>query len=438
MRPAADRQTVGVTKRAIAAFLLAALNLRIAIAAVSPVLGDIQRGNGLPSAVAGLLTTIPVVCFGVFAFTAPRLTRHLGVNRLMALAMLLLTGGIALYLVPSVPAPFAATLVIGAAIAVGNVLMPGVAKRDFGSRTPVMMGLYSTCLFVGPALSAGLTVPLESATGLGWRDVLGLWALPAVAAVAVWAPRALRRAAPPPRAAGEAAAPRPGTPSLGAPSLGAPSLGALWRDPVAWAVTAFMGLQSLGYYSMLTWVPTIFTDHHMPAAQAGWMLSFSSFPGVVAALATPLLERRMRHRFVMVIAVVVLCATGYTGMAADPVPLAYLWMTALGLGQGAAVTLALGYIVARSPDTAHTGQLSTMAQGTGYIVACLGPFGVGILHAATGGWMVPALALAAVLAVELIAGIQASRDRHVLAAPRQPNTAPETPNDAGGVSSVTT
>lgn len=383
------------------AFLLAALNLRIAIAAVSPVLGEIQRDNGLPSAVAGLLTTIPIMCFGLFAFTAPRLTRHLGVNRLMTLAMILLTGGIALYLQPSVPAPFAATLVVGAAIAVGNVLMPGVAKRDFGARTPAMMGLYSMCLFIGPALSAGLTVPLESATGLGWRDVLGLWAVPAVIAVAVWAPRARHDGTPPPRAAGQPAGPR---------------LGELWHDPVAWSVTAFMGLQSLGYYSMLTWLPTIFTDHGMPAAQAGWMLSFSSFPGVVAALGTPLLERRMRRRYLLVIATVTLCATGYIGAATDPVPLAYLWMTALGLGQGAAITLALGYIVARSPDTAHTGQLSTMAQGVGYVIACLGPFGVGLLHTATGGWTVPIIALTAVLAVVLVAGIQASRDRHVLAA----------------------
>lgn len=397
-----------MTKRAIAAFLLAALNLRIAIAAVSPVLGDIQRDNGLPSAVTGLLTTIPVVCFGVFAFTAPRLTRHLGVNRLMTSAMALLTGGVALYLQPSVPAPFAATLVVGAAIAIGNVLMPGVAKRDFGSRVPVMMGLYSTCLFVGPALSAGLTVPLESVTGLGWRDVLGLWAVPAVTAVAVWAPRALGGEAHPPRTGGLPAGPR---------------LGALWRDPVAWSVTAFMGLQSLGYYSMLTWLPTIFADQHMPAAQAGWMLSFSSFPGVAAALATPLIERRMRRRYLLVVATVALCATGYIGVATDAVPLAYLWMTALGLGQGAAITLALGYIVARSPDAAHTGQLSTMAQGIGYMIACLGPFGLGILHTATGGWTVPIMALTVILAVELIAGIQAARDRHVLTT-TQPDTTP--------------
>jgi CP family cyanate transporter-like MFS transporter len=161
------------------AFLLVALNLRIAIAAVSPLLGDIQRDSGLTSSVAGLLTTIPIVCFGVFAFGTPRLTRRFGGNRLLLLAMLLLVGGIALYLQPSVPALFAATLVAGAAIAVGNVLLPGVIKRDFGSRAGLMTGLYSMALSAGAALAAGLTVPLRTATGLGWREVLALWAVPA-------------------------------------------------------------------------------------------------------------------------------------------------------------------------------------------------------------------------------------------------------------------
>jgi CP family cyanate transporter-like MFS transporter len=386
------------------AFLLVALNLRIAIAAVSPVLGDIQRDSGLTSSVAGLLTTIPIVCFGVFAFATPRLTRRFGGDRLLLLAMLLLAGGIALYLQSGVPALFAATLVAGAAIAVGNVLLPGVIKRDFGSRAGLMIGLYSIALFAGAALATGLTVPLRTATGLGWRDVLALWAVPAVLAAAACAPRALRPRSRPAPASGVPAAPR---------------LGALWRDPVAWAVTVFMGLQSLGYYALLAWLPTMFQDHHMPAGRAGWMLSFSSFPGMVTALATPVIERRLRHPQAMVVAAVLLCAIGYLGVLADPVPLAYLWMTALGLGQGATISLSLGYIVARSPDHAHTGHLSTMAQGTGYLIACLGPLGLGLLHSATGSWTMPILALTAVLVAELIAGLLASRDRHVLAPRRQ-------------------
>jgi CP family cyanate transporter-like MFS transporter len=228
--------------------------------------------------------------------------------------MLLLAGGITLYLQPSVPALFAATLVTGAAIAVGNVLLPGVIKRDFVSRAGLMTGLYSMVLSAGAALAAGLTIPLRTATGLGWRDVLALWAVPAILAAAVCAPRALRPGPRPAHASGATAAPR---------------LGALWHDPVAWAVTVFMGLQSLGYYALLAWLPTLFHDHHMAAGQAGWMLSFSSFPAMVAALATQAIERRLRRPQAAVVAAVLLCAIGYLGLLADPVPLSYLWMTAL-------------------------------------------------------------------------------------------------------------
>jgi len=174
-----------------------------------------------------------------------------------------------------------------------------------------------------------------------------------------------------------------------------------------------MGVQSFGYYAALAWLPTLLQDHGMSSGQAGWMLSFSSFPGIAAALLAPVLERR-GHSLTLVVLASLCAGGGLAGLLADPVPLAYLWMTLLGLGQGAAISLALGYIVARSPDVHHTGQLSTMAQGLGYLFACLGPFAVGLLHSATGAWTVPVLALLALLVVQLAAGLQAGRDRHVL------------------------
>jgi MFS transporter, CP family, cyanate transporter len=380
-------------------FVLVALNLRIAIAAVSPLLDVIQDDLGLSSGVAGLLTTVPVVCFGAFAFLTPVLTRRLGPHLLLGVAMVVLAAGSVLRLLPGVVPLYGSTLVAGAAIAVSNVLMPGLIKRDFAHRPGPMIGLYSVALFGGAALAAGLTVPIGDATGLGWHEVLALWAVPAALAALVWAPQTRRH-----EVAGAASV-----------EVAPPAMGRLLRDPVAWSVTAFMGIQSFGYYAALAWLPTLLQDHGMSSTQAGWMLSYSSFPGMVAPLVIPMLERRLRRTAVLVVLASVLCAVGLVGLLADPRPLAYLWMTVLGLGQGFAISLALGYIVARSPDAHHTGQLSTMAQGGGYLFACLGPFGVGLLHSVTGGWTVPVTALAALLAVQLVAGLQASRDRHVLA-----------------------
>jgi MFS transporter, CP family, cyanate transporter len=377
--------------------LVSALNLRMAIGALSPVLGTIQRDLGLSSAVAGLLSTVPVLCFGLFALTTPRLIRRFGMERLLLLAMIVITAGIALRVLPPVAALFAGTAVLGAGIAVGNVLVPGLIKQDFPGKAGLMTGLYSVSLFVGPALSAGLTVPIMHATGLGWRPAIAVWGVVAVLAAVLLFPRAARS----PRPGGTAAARR------------RPQ--GLWKDPLAWMVTGFMGLQSLGYYSGVAWIPTLLQDHGMSAGQAGWMLSYSSFPGLATALITPLAVRgRSRRAATLVVASVVTCAIGYLGLVAAPVSLAYLWMTALGIGQGMTISLALSFIVARAPDVHHTAHLSTMAQGVGYLIASAGPLGLGVLHDVTGGWTVPMITLTVILVPMLIAGIGASRNRHVL------------------------
>ncbi|MER6396807.1 MFS transporter [Kitasatospora sp. NPDC001603] len=393
--------------QAALAFSLAALNLRIAVASLSPVLAEVEHDEHLSSFGAGALSTVPVVCFGAFAFLAPRLTRRFGPHHLLWYALLALAGGIVLRSVPGVPALFGGTLIAGVAIAVGNVLMPQLIKHDFAGRAGLMLGCYSLALSGGAALAAGLVVPLASATGWGWRPVLALWAVPALLAALAWLPELL---VPDRRSASRR---RPEPVQRGGAGTAAP--GSLWRDRTAWAVTLYMGLQSLGYYAILSWLPTLLRDHGMSDSEAGWMLSFSSFPGMAASFAAPWLQHRLRPAFVPPLAASLLCATGFVGLLTSPVSGAYLWMTALGLGQGLAVGLALGYIVARSPDAHHTGRLSTMAQGIGYLIACLGPLGLGLLHSASGGWSLRVAVLLAVLVAQTVAAFGASRDRHVLA-----------------------
>jgi CP family cyanate transporter-like MFS transporter len=377
--------------------LVSALNLRMAVAAISPVLNTVQQDLGLSSATAGLLSTVPILCFGVFALATPRLIRRFGMERLLVLAMVVITAGIALRILPPVAALFAGTAVLGAGIAVGNVLVPGLIKQDFAGKASLMTGLYSVSLFVGPALSAGLTVPIMHATGLGWRPAIALWGGVAVIAIALLSPLAARH----PRATRAGALPHQPR--------------GLWKDPLAWMVSAFMGLQSLGYYSGVAWIPTLLQDHGMSAGQAGWMLSYSSFPGLAMALITPLVIRgRSRRAATLVVAAVVACGIGYLGLIVAPVSLAYLWMTVLGIGQGMSISLALGFIVARAPDVHHTAHLSTMAQSVGYLIASLGPVGIGALHGATGGWTVPMITLTVILIPLLIAGLGASRNRHIL------------------------
>ena len=378
--PVRERSAAGLVLLG-AGLLALALNLRIGVVSVPPELNAIEASLRISPSIAGLLTTIPVVAYGVFAFCTPRLTRAIGLHRLLGVAVLLIAAGIALRLQPSLVGLFAGTLIVGAAIAIGNVLMPAAIKQDFSNRVGLMMGLYTTTMSLGAALAAGLTVPLQTITGGGWRLPLALWAIPAVLAFVIWVPQMLR--SPGRTAPGDAA---------DAPSeAGEPSFRALLTDRVALAVTAAMGIQGMSYYAILTWVPSLLRDHGASAHQAGWLLAFSNFPSILASLVTPALARRCRPTWIPIAVVVVLCGLGFLALAVAPIALAYPAMVVLGLGQGAGLTLALCTIVWRSPDARHTAHVSTMAQGFGYLFGGLGPLAFGLLHAISGGWNVPLL-----------------------------------------------
>jgi CP family cyanate transporter-like MFS transporter len=402
-----------------AGLMLIALNLRIGVASVGPVLPDIRAGLGLSAATVSLLTTIPVVAFGAFAFLAPWLTRRVGMNTLLGLAMAALTAGIALRLQPSLAALLTGTVIVGAAIALANVVVPAVIKHHYPRRVGFMTGLYSTALFLGAAVGDGLTVPLLPAVGGHWRSALGLWSVPAAAGFLLWLPQLFR--APGGCPGGTTADSAGGSAGRGGgvPAAHAVRDGSFFRrvltDPAAVAVTVLMGAQCTGYYATLTWLPTLLRDRGMAPHDAGWMLSYSAFPGIVAALASPGLARRVRPTWAPIALSVLLDAAAYAGLAAAPLAAPYLWMTLLGLGQGAALSLSLCYVAWRSPDSRHTAHVSTMAQGFGYLTASLGPVGIGAVHAATGNWTAPLLVLAALLVPQLIAGALASRERFVLA-----------------------
>jgi CP family cyanate transporter-like MFS transporter len=379
-----------------ATLIFVALNLRMAIAAVPPVLTQIQDDTGLGSVGSGLLTALPLFCFGAMAAAAPSLVRRLRMGPLLGLTMAVVAIGCAVRLAPSVPALFLGTAIVGSGIAVANVLLPGLIKRDFKDVAAPMIALYALALSLGATIPAGLTIPIEDLTGVGWRPAVAVWGVVAVAALVLWLPRARRD--------------EPAAPATSRPSPARD----LRRDRVAWAVTLFMGLQSLCYYAMLSWLPTILESHGMSSGRAGWMLSYMTIPGMAASLVTPAVSRRLPRSELEVALAAVLLAIGYVGLIVFGASAPYVWVTSLGLGGGLLIALALGYIVARAHDH-HVAHLSTMAQGVGYLIAASGPFVVGALHGLTSSWTVPLLVLLAVLVPMVLAGFVAGREGQVLA-----------------------
>lgn len=366
--------------------MLVGLNLRTVFASLPPLLHDVRADRGLSAGVAGLLTTGPVLCFGLVAPLAPPLVRRVPIERLLAAAAALTAGGAALRGAGGTAALFAGTLVAGVAVAVAQTVLPILLRTRFPLQAGSLTGAFSMALTLGSALAAGTVVPLERWLG-GWRGALAVFAVPAAAAAALWIRPALRTATTVPRA----------------PSL------RLRRLPGSWAVAGYFGLQSMAFYAALTWLPTILEAHGWSKGAAGWLQALANAVQFGPAFLVPLLAGRRRSQTTLLVALVVLACGALAGIVAAP-GAALLWMPLLGLAQGGALGLALILPVLRGRDAPAVAALTAMTLSVGYLVAAAGPWLLGVAHDATGGWTVPLALLLGITVSELAVGIPATRD----------------------------
>jgi MFS transporter, CP family, cyanate transporter len=380
----------------VLAVIATALNLRIAVASVPPLIDELRASVPLSGTAAGALTTLPVVCMALGATMVPRLSRRMGHELPLVLVGLAMAAGTLVRVAPSVVALYAGTTLAGMGVAVGNVLVPSLVKRDFHESAGFMTGVYTMAISASAGLAAGLTVPIENAIGRGWRPALAVWALPAVVAAAVWVPFARHPAAVADRRVAAPHEPR-----------------RLLRDRLAWQVTLFMGAQSLMFYSLLSWLPSILQEHGMSKGTSGAYLSIFTLLGTPLCLVVPVIAARMRDQRALVTASVLFLAGGIAGLIASPGSATIVWTVLAGISQAATLGLAFLFFVLRSRNQAEAAELSSMAQGFGYAVAALGPLIMGGLHEATGGWTVPLVFLLVMVVPELVFGVQAGRRRHV-------------------------
>jgi CP family cyanate transporter-like MFS transporter len=374
------------------AILVVACNLRPALTSLGPVLPEIRAGlPGLGGAV-GLLTMLPVLCMGLAGPLAPVLARRWGAERVVLRGVAVLVAGLALRGLGQPLPLFAGTVVVGAAIGVVGVLLPGLVKRDFPGHGTLMTGLFTMALCWGAAFAAGVMVPLTGWLGGAWSWALGAWALPALFAALVWLPMIPRRAA-------VAHAP-------------APPVTGLWRQKLAWQVTLFMGLQSSLAYAVFGWLAPILRDRGLDAATAGWLVSFSVVLQLPAALVAPLLAGRCRDQRAAVLAVMACTLAGLLGCLYGPLEggAVWLWTAVLGIGQGGAFSVALTLIVLRARDGHVAAHLSSMAQGVGYTVAAFCPMALGMLREAAASWQPAGPLFAVVAALAVTAGLGAGRN----------------------------
>lgn len=361
--------------------LLIAFNLRPLFSSLSVLLPEVSQALAMSGTVAGYLTTLPVLCLGLFAPFAPTLADRYGVERVLLLVLVLIGAGTALRAFDAVTALFVGSAMAGAGIAMGNVLLPSVVKRDFPGHVALMTGLFTMSLCGGAAAAAAFALPLAEVGG-SWRFGMGVWAVPAFVMAFLWLPHTLRSARP-------------------ASTRRLPGI-RLVHDGLAWQVACFMGLQSALAYCVLGWMAPILRWRGLDGVTAGFYVSASIMLQVATCLLVPPLAARLRSQSLFNAGLALLAAAALLGLIIAPMEWLPVMVLLQGVGQGGLFAIAMTVIILRSPDPRVAARLSGMSQTIGYLLAAFGPMLVGMLHAATGGhaasgWLFAGIGLAAML-----------------------------------------
>ncbi|MEU9035837.1 MFS transporter [Streptomyces sp. NPDC048352] len=398
-RPApADAAPTWLGPVLVVGIVLAALNLRPAITSLGALFEEARTGLHMSGTVAGLITSVPALCFAVFGVTAPRLSRRFGPAAVVCAGMAAVAAGLLIRPFADAAAGFLAASALSlAGIALTNVLLPVIVKRYFPDRVGTMTGLYSMALAAGTSLAAAATVPLTDALGGSWRTGLLVWAALAAAAVLPWLPvaAASRRE--------KAAAPAARAADAG-PSV--------VRSRTAWALACYFGLQATGAYVTMGWLPQIFRDAGVSASTAGVLLAVTMVMGVPLAFVIPGLAGRMRHQGPIAAVLGVFGLAGYLGLYLAPAGGAWAWALLLGISN-CAFPLVITMIGLRAKSPAGVVRLSAFAQSTGYLISIPGPLVIGTLYQHSGGWDLPLALMAGLLVPQIALGVLAGRDRTI-------------------------
>lgn len=377
--------------------ILIAMNLRPAITAVGPVIDFIRTDLGVSNGVAGLLTTLPLLGFAAMSPVAPQLGRRFGNEMTLFFGLIILFCGIIIRTASWIWLLFLGTTFVGVGVAVGNVMLPGLIKDKFPHRVGLMTSVYTTSMNVLAALGIGLSLPLARGLGLGWSKALACWAVLTVIAMIIWLPQL-----------------RSSKSSSNPKRVTSPEV-PLWRSLLAWKVTFFMGLQSMAYYVMITWLPEILHDHGLTLSTAGWMASFMQLVGLPGTFIAPIVADRLKDQRPIVIVISVLYFIGFCGLLlGGNFFWTVIWITCFGSALGAAISLSLAFLGLRAANARQAAALSGMAQSVGYLLAAVGPFLIGFLFDLTHSWTFPLLTLLGTGVLMTIAGLGAGRNEYVL------------------------
>ena len=378
----------------IIGIIFIAATLRSPLTSVGPIIAPIRDGLGMSNMLAGFLTTIPLLAFALISPFAPKLSKKYGMELTLFISLCLLTVGILMRSAGSILFLVAGTFLIGVGIAFGNVLLPALMKLSFPLHIGLMTGIYSVAMNISATTASGISAPIVANTDFGWQGALAVWASLSMLALIIWLPQLKNN---------KSVQTQPDKPSVDKPT-------SLWRSPIAWAVTVFMGMQSLLFYCTTTWIPEMLTSTGMDPERAGWMLAFFQIVQLPVTFIIPILAGKLKDQRIIVICVTVLFLIGYGGLYVGNLSLIPLWMAIIGIAAAASFGLAMMFFTLRTNTHTEAAELSGMAQSLGYLLAAIGPVLFGLLHDITSSWKGPMMIFIIVSLILFICGMKAGKD----------------------------
>jgi CP family cyanate transporter-like MFS transporter len=383
---------------ALLSLVFISLAIRPPVASIGPLVEELVRTEFLTLFQVSLMTSLPIVCFGLGAFLSPALVKRFTLNKAMMYVLIVLSLAMATRLIGGFPALMISTIIIGLAIAIANVLIPTIVREQFPDRIELITGVYVTLLAISASFAAAIAVPSSDLLG-GWRGALAVWIIPAALAIVFWVP--LFRS----KSVGK----------ITSVATHAEERKAVVRSSLTWGIVFFFGLQSGGFYSILNWLPSLLIDRGMSAVDAGSLLGLTTFVGVPSGFLASLLFRKFKSLSLIAVVMTSLTLAGLLMIWLTP-ELLVLACVITGFGFAATFPLSLTLIGSRASTSTQTTQLSALAQGWGYLISAAGTFGFGFLREVTGTWDASLVLVSVLTFIQLFAGAVAGRDKRIPAA----------------------
>ncbi|HAL09742.1 MAG TPA: MFS transporter [Staphylococcus sp.] len=381
--------------------IFVAATLRAPLTSVGPVIELIKSDLEISNTLAGLLTTIPLIIFGFVSPFVSKIVTKLTMSRTILYALLILLVGLLLRVSGDIGLFIVGTILLGIAIAFGNVCLPSYVKWRFPLQIGLFTGVYSATMNFTAGLGGGLSYPLSEITPLGFRLSLSFWVVLTILAIVFWWPQVKSGKQQ------ELQATKAMQAKVQGPKV------RMATSKLAWVVALTMAMQSMVFYTVIAWMPTILVDKGMSPTAAGFLLMLNQFSQVPMTFIFPIIASKMQNQKLLVTIVSMLFVLGFSLLFSQSYIVLVIGIIIAGFGMGAGFSLCMTFFSIRARTNAGSMSLSGFGQSIGYFIAAIGPFLIGFLHDLLGGWDVGIISLIVISVLFYIFALQAASDKYV-------------------------